>query len=46
METCTKIEIAVEFMAIRKLFEKIGYDLVGSKTLNDEKIYTVKKKNK
>ena len=38
------IEIAEEFMATKKLFEKIGYDLVGSKVINNIKYYTAKKK--
>lgn len=44
METCTKIEIAEEFMLVKKLFEKIGFELVGSTSLYDDKLYTVKKK--
>ena len=44
METCTKIEIAEEFMAIKKLFDKIGFEVVGSKNDYDSKLYMVKKK--
>lgn len=44
METCTKIEIAEEFMAIKRLFDKIGFEVVGSKKDYDTKLYVVKKK--
>ena len=44
METNIVIEIAEEFIAIKKLSEKIGYDLVGTKVLKNDTYYTVKKK--
>jgi len=45
METCTKIEIAEEFMAINKLFNKIGFEVVGSRKDYNSKLYLVKKKD-
>lgn len=37
-------EIAKEFLVIKDFFDKIGYELVGTKDINNEKIYLVKEK--
>ena len=39
-------EIAEEFLVIKDFFDKIGYELVGTKDINNEKIYLIKKKKK
>lgn len=46
METNTQMKIAEGNLAIIKLFEKIGFELVGAKTVNEDKIFAVKKKKK
>ena len=40
------IEIAVEFMTAKKLFEKIGFELIGTKDNSPEPLYLVKKRLK
>lgn len=37
-------ELAQEFLDIKGFFEKIGFELVGTKDIYDEKIYFIKKK--
>ena len=37
-------ELAQEFLDIKGFFEKIGFELVVTKDIYDEKIYFVKKK--
>ena len=44
METCTKFEIAEDFMAVKKIFDKIGFEVVGSRNDYDTKLYIVKRK--
>ena len=36
---------AKEFLEIRDLFAKFGFELIGTNKVNDEKIYSVKKKS-
>ena len=38
-------EIAEEFLVIKDFFDKIGYELVDTKDINNEKIYLVKENN-
>jgi len=38
------MEIAVDFMTVKKLFEKIGFELIGTKDNSPEPLYVVKKK--
>jgi hypothetical protein len=38
------VESAVEFMAARKLFEKIGFELIGTKDNSPEPLYVARKK--
>lgn len=38
-------EIAEEFLVIKDFFDKIGYELVGTKDINNEILYVVRKKN-
>jgi len=40
------MKIAVEFMIAKKLFEKIGYELIGTKDNSPEPLYVVKKRLK
>ena len=42
----TSMEIAVEFMTAKKLFEKIGFELIGTKDNSPGPLYVVKKKPK
>lgn len=37
-------ELGQEFLDIKGFFEKIGFELVGTKDIYDEKIYFVKEK--
>lgn len=37
-------EIAFDFMKFKNLFEKIGFELIGSKDQNEEKVFLVKEK--
>ena len=37
-------EIAEEFLVIKDFFDKIGYELVGTKDINNERFYLVKEK--
>jgi len=37
-------EIAKKFLVIKDFFDKIGYELVGTKDINNEKIYLVREK--
>ena len=39
-------EMAEGFLVIKDFFDKIGYELVGNKDINNEKIYLVKEKKK
>ena len=39
-------KIAIEFVKTRKFFEKIGFELIGTKDINGERIFLVKKKKK
>jgi len=40
------MKVAVEFMTAKKLFEKIGFELIGTKDNSPEPLYLVKKKPK
>jgi len=40
------VEFAVEFMTAKKLFEKIGFELIGTKDNSPEPLYLVKKRPK
>lgn len=47
METCTTIVIAEEFLTAKEFFDKIGFELIGTKdgnSENPEKIYCVRRK--
>ncbi|NVM19590.1 MAG: hypothetical protein HWN80_17945 [Candidatus Lokiarchaeota archaeon] len=46
MEINTQMKIAEEFLAIKNIFEKIGFEIVGTKTVNEDRIFAVKKKKK
>lgn len=35
---------AKEFLAIKDKFDKIGFEIIGTKDINNEEIYLVKKK--
>jgi len=35
---------AKEFLAIKDKFDKIGFEIIGNKDINNEEIYLVKKK--
>lgn len=39
-------KIAIEFVKTRKFFEKVGFELIGTKDINGERIFLVKKKKK
>ena len=39
-------KIAEEFLAAQDLINKIGYEIIGTKDINDEGIYLIKKKKK
>jgi deoxyxylulose-5-phosphate synthase len=36
-------EFAEDFVMMKKLFEKLGLELIGTKDHNNEKVYLVKK---
>ena len=36
--------IALEFLEIKDFFQKVGFEIIGSRDINDEKIYLIKKK--
>ncbi len=38
-------EFAEKYLAAKKIFEKIGYDIVGTKDIKNYTYYTVKKKD-
>ena len=38
-------EIAEEFLVIKDFFDKLGYELVDTKDINNEILYLVKEKN-
>ena len=45
MMSLERIErITKEFIAIQNLFDKIGFKVIGTKDINNEDIYLVKKK--
>ncbi len=49
METCTTIVIAEEFLIAKEFFNKLGFELIGTKdgnSENPEKIYCVRRKIK
>jgi len=46
LETPMKVEIDKEFLATRDFFYKIGFEVVGTKDINNEILYVVKKKKK
>ena len=46
LETHVEVEIAKEFLAAQDLFDKIGFEIVSTKDINDEVLYVVKKKRK
>jgi len=37
-------EIAEEFLVIKDFFDKIGFEVVGTKDINNEILYVVRKK--
>ena len=39
-------KIAIEFVKIGKFFERLGFELIGTKDINGERIFLVKKKKK
>lgn len=39
-------EVAFEFMKMKEKFEELGFELIGSKDHNEEKIFLVKEKSK
>ena len=39
-------EIAQEFQTLREYFSQIGFEVVGTKEVNDEKIILIKRKRK
>jgi len=45
LEMDSERKFAKEFLAAKGFFDKIGFKLVGTKDINDEEIYLVKKKN-
>jgi hypothetical protein len=38
------MEIAKEFMEIKEFFERVGFEVIGTKTDSSEVIYFIKKK--
>ena len=40
------VEIDKKFLAAKNFFDKIGWELVGTKDISNEEIYLVKKKKK
>lgn len=47
METCTAIVIAEEFLVAKEFFDKIGFEVIGTRPGNSEnpnKIYCVRRK--
>ena len=44
LETPVKVEIAKEFLAAQDFFENLGFELIGTKDINNEDIYLVRKK--
>ena len=49
METCTTIVIAEEYLVAKEFFDKIGFELIGTRpdnSENPEKIYSVRRKIK
>lgn len=39
-------EFAEEYLAAKKIFEKIGFDVIGTKDINKDLIFSVRKKKK
>ncbi len=46
LEMDSESRLAEEFLAAQDFFNKIGFELIGTKEINKEEIYLVKKKKK
>ncbi|MFW9972275.1 MAG: hypothetical protein ACFFDF_18970 [Candidatus Odinarchaeota archaeon] len=44
LEIPVEVKIAKEFLAAQVFFNKIGFEIVGTKDINEETIYLVRKK--
>ena len=44
LEIPIEVKIAKEFLAAQDFFNKIGYELIGTKDINEETIFLVKEK--
>lgn len=40
------MEIAYDFLAAKKKFKEIGFELIGTKFINEDKCFVVKKKKR
>lgn len=39
-------EFAEEFLAAKKIFDEIGFEIVGTQDINEDQIFFIKKKKK
>ena len=40
------VKIAYDFLAAKKKFKEIGFEVIGTKFINEDKCFVVKKKEK